>query len=55
MLQHMQRMSDARSETGDGVRSFTREAMVRGYHIHNSIWEAYIGVLYIRPLFHTIA
>ena len=23
--------------------SFTREAMVRGYHIYNSIWEAYIG------------
>ena len=23
--------------------SFTRVAMVRGYHIYNSIWEAYIG------------
>ena len=23
--------------------SFTREAMVSGYHIYNSIWEAYIG------------
>ena len=23
--------------------SFTREAMVRGYHVYNSIWEAYIG------------
>ena len=25
------------------VTSFTREATVRGYHIYNSIWEAYIG------------
>ena len=25
------------------VNSFTREAMVRGYHVYNSIWEAYIG------------
>ena len=23
--------------------SFIREVMVRGYHIYNSIWEAYIG------------
>ena len=23
--------------------SFTRVAMVRGYHVYNSIWEAYIG------------
>ena len=23
--------------------SFSRVAMVRGYHIYNSIWEAYIG------------
>ena len=27
----------------EAVHSFTREAMVRGYHIYNSIWEAYIG------------
>ena len=39
----MQRMSEARSETGDGVCYFTREAMVRGYHIYNSIWEVYIS------------
>ena len=55
MLQHVQIMSEARSETGDGVRSFTREVMVTGYHIYNSIWEEYIGTLYIKPLFHTIA
>ena len=24
-------------------RSFTCPAMVRGYHIYNAIWEAYIG------------
>ena len=23
--------------------SFTRPAMVRGYHIYNAIWEAYVG------------
>ena len=23
--------------------SFTKEVMVRGYYIYNSIWEAYIG------------
>ena len=34
------KMSEALSEV---VTSFTREAMVRGYHIYNSIWEAYIG------------
>ena len=33
-------MTEASTEA---VRSFTREAMVRGYHIYNSIWEAYIG------------
>ena len=33
-------MSEVSSEV---VTSFTREAMVRGYHIYNSIWEAYIG------------
>ena len=34
-----------KNEWGDlSVRSsFIREAMVRGYHIYNSIWEAYIG------------
>ena len=34
------KMSEVLSEV---VTSFTREAMVRGYHIYNSIWEAYIG------------
>ena len=32
-------MADGGSSSG----CFTREVMVRGYHIYNSIWEAYIG------------
>ena len=34
------KMSEVSTEV---VTSFTREAMVRDYHIYNSIWEAYIG------------
>ena len=34
------KMSEVSSEV---VTSFTREAMVRGYHIYNSMWEAYVG------------
>ena len=32
-----------RVKMSEAVGSFSREAMVRGYHIYNSIWEAYVG------------